>query len=59
VKQRHVSAYLEAIFSFTKFWLIETNIGPVWLDVEISSSAQYSGGYKQHVHKIYKYIDSV
>jgi hypothetical protein len=33
VKQRHVSAYLEAIFRFTKCWLIETNIRPVWLDV--------------------------
>jgi hypothetical protein len=46
MKQRHVSAYLEAIFRFTKCWLIETNIGPVWLDVDISSSAQYSEGYK-------------
>jgi hypothetical protein len=46
MKQRHVSAYLEAIFRFTKCWLIETNIGTVWLDVEISSSTQYSGGYK-------------
>jgi hypothetical protein len=54
VKQRHVSAYLEAIFRFTKCWLIETNIRPVWLDVEISSSAQYSGGYK-HVGKRYRY----
>jgi hypothetical protein len=41
VKQRHVSAYLEAIFRSTKCWLVETNIRPVWLDVEISSSAQY------------------
>jgi hypothetical protein len=37
--KRHVSAYLEAIFRFTKCWLIESNIGTVWLDVEISSSA--------------------
>jgi hypothetical protein len=35
VKQRHVSAYLEAIFKFTKCWLIETTVGAVWLDVEI------------------------
>jgi hypothetical protein len=41
--KRHVSAYLEAFFRFTKCWLIETDIGTVWLDVEISSSAQYSG----------------
>jgi hypothetical protein len=38
VKQRHVSAYLEAIFRFTKCWLVETNIGAVWLEVELSSS---------------------
>jgi hypothetical protein len=38
VKLRHVSAYLEAIFRFTKCWLIETNVRTVWLDVEISSS---------------------
>jgi hypothetical protein len=45
VKLRHVSAYLKDIFRFTKCWLIETNVGPVWLDVEMSSSAQYSEGY--------------
>jgi hypothetical protein len=33
---------------------IETNVGPVWLDVEISSSAQCCGGYR-HVRKMYKY----
>jgi hypothetical protein len=38
VKQRHVSAYLEVIFKFTKCWLIETNVGTVWLDVEMSIS---------------------
>jgi hypothetical protein len=31
--KRHVSAYLEAIFRFTKSWFIETNVGTVWLDV--------------------------
>jgi hypothetical protein len=31
VKQRHVSAYLEAIFRFTKCWLIETNATPYFI----------------------------
>jgi hypothetical protein len=39
LKERHVSAYLEAIFRFTNAGYIETNVGTVWLDVEISSSA--------------------
>jgi hypothetical protein len=38
MKQRHVSAYLEAIFRFTKCWLIETNVGTVWLDVSMSQN---------------------
>jgi hypothetical protein len=33
--KRHVSAYLEAIFRFTKCWLVETNFGTVWLDDEM------------------------
>jgi hypothetical protein len=33
---------MEAIFRFTKCWLIETNVGTVWLE--------------QHVRKSYKYI---
>jgi hypothetical protein len=52
--KRHVSAYLEAIFRFTKMLVLETNVGTVWLDVEISSSAQYSGGYI-HVRIKYRY----
>jgi hypothetical protein len=59
VKQRHVSAYLEVIFRFTKCWLIETTVGTVWLDVEISSSAQYSGGYKHEHTEGYRYINCV
>jgi hypothetical protein len=43
--KRNVSAYLEAIFRFTNAGYIETNVETVWLDVEISSSALYSGGY--------------
>jgi hypothetical protein len=43
--KRHVSAYLEATFRFTNAGYIETNVGSVWLDVEISSFALYSGGY--------------
>jgi hypothetical protein len=49
---------MEAIFRFTKCWIIETNVWTVWLDVEISSSAQYSGGYI-HVCKSYKYTNCV
>jgi hypothetical protein len=37
--KRHVSFYLEAIFRFTNAGYIETNVGTVCLDVEISSSA--------------------
>jgi hypothetical protein len=43
--KQHVSAYLEAIFRFTNAGYIETDVGTVRLDVEISSSAFYSGGY--------------
>jgi hypothetical protein len=43
--KRHVSAYLEATSRFTNAGYIETNVGTVWLDVEISSSALYSAGY--------------
>jgi hypothetical protein len=48
--KRHVSAYLEVIFGFTNAGYMETNVGTVWLDVEISTSALHSGGY------IYIYI---
>jgi hypothetical protein len=50
--KRHVSAYIEAIFRFTNAGYIETNVGTVWLDVEISSSRLYSvtgGEYIQGV----------
>jgi hypothetical protein len=47
--KRHVSAYLETIFKFTNAGYIETNVGTVWLDVEISSSALYSGGYTVYI----------
>jgi hypothetical protein len=43
--KRHVSAYLEAIFRFTNDGYIDSKVGTVWLDVEISPSAFYSEGY--------------
>jgi hypothetical protein len=52
--KRHVAAYIEAIFRFRNTGYIETNVGTVWLDVEISSSALYSGGY---THMCRKYKD--
>jgi hypothetical protein len=49
---KHVSAYLETIFRFTNAGYIETNVGTVWLDVEISSSALCSGGYIHMCRKV-------
>jgi hypothetical protein len=43
--KRHVSAYLEAIFRFTNAGYIETNVGTVWLDVEISSHILYASDW--------------
>jgi hypothetical protein len=50
--KQHVLVYLEAIFRFTNAGYIEINVGTVWLDVEISSSLLYSGGYIHMCRKV-------